>query len=181
MMNVSPSMCLRVATAAWRALVVSIVVLSCVAAVLSSPETPSLFETASVFVVTPANRPNYRISALLQAPNGDLLVFVEKRNDGIGDIGNHDIVLKRSRDRGRTWSAEQIIFDDADRPCADMTVGLDHTTGKIWLFFLRDKKEFAYFTSGDNGASWQGPVSIHEQVTRPEWDQPTPAFRQDRC
>ena len=126
-----------------------------------------------VFPITPKNRPNYRIPSILRVPNGDLLIFAEKRNDGIGDVGNHDIVLKRSSDQGRTWSAEQVVFDDDDRTCTDITVGLDRSNGKIWLFFLRDKKKFVYLTSIDSGRSWQGPVSVHEQVTKPEWDKLT--------
>lgn len=106
-----------------------------------------LFETTLVFPATPNNKPNYRIPAIIQAPNGDVLIIAEKRNDGIGDIGNHDIVLKRSGDQGRTWSREQVIFDDGDRTCTDLTVGLDRSNGKLWLFFLRDKKQFDYFTS----------------------------------
>jgi sialidase-1 len=129
-----------------------------------------LFETAVVFPITPGNKPNYRIPSILQARNGDILIFAEKRNDGIGDIGNHDLVLKRSGDRGRTWSAERVIFDDSDRTSTDITVGMDRSNGRLWLFFLRDKKQYNYFTSNDHGATWQGPVSIHEQVTRPEWD-----------
>ena len=80
----------------------------------------------------------------------------EKRNDGPGDIGNHDIVMKRSRDKGKTWSAEQLILDDGDRVCTDITVGLDRDTKKLWLFFLRDKKQFSYLTSTDNGADVAG-------------------------
>ena len=132
-----------------------------------------LFETVCVFPVTPKNKPNYRIPSIVRAPNGDLLIIAEKRNDGIGDVGNHDIVLKRSSDQGRTWSDEQVIFDDEDRTSTDLTVGLDRTSGKLWLFFLRDKKRYTFFTSSDNGQSWQGPVSVHEQVTRPEWDKLT--------
>ncbi|QIF01542.1 sialidase family protein [Roseimicrobium sp. ORNL1] len=129
-----------------------------------------LFQTVCLFPVTPDNKPNYRIPAILQAQNGDLLVFAEKRNDGPGDIGNHDIVLKRSSDKGGTWGAEQMIFDDEKGVSTDITVGMDHSNGKLWLFFLRDKKKFVHFTSTDHGRTWQGPVSIHEQVTKPEWD-----------
>jgi len=129
-----------------------------------------LFETVEVFPLTPDNKPNYRIPGILRAPNGDILIFAEKRNDGPGDIGNHDIVLKRSSDLGKTWSAEQVIFDDENRVCTDLTVGLDESKRKIWLFFLRDKKQFYAFTSADSGVTWDGPVSIHAQVTKPEWD-----------
>jgi sialidase-1 len=134
-----------------------------------------LFETTRVFAITPNNKPNYRIPSILQAPNGDVLIIAEKRNDGPGDIGNHDIVLKRSHDKGKTWSDEQVIFDDGNNTCTDLTVGLDRSNGKLWLFFLRNKKQFDYFTSTDNGTTWQGPVSVHEQVTQPEWDKLTSA------
>lgn len=142
-----------------------------VCAAVSTAAAEPLFETTRVFAVTPDNKPNYRIPAILQPPNGDILIFAERRNDGPGDIGDHDIVMKRSRDLGKTWSAEQMIFDDEKRVCTDLTAGLDRTNGKIWLFFLRDKKKYAYLTSDDSGETWQGPVSVHEQVTKPEWDQ----------
>ena len=83
-----------------------------ICAVASTAAAEPLFETTEVFPVTPQNKPNYRIPAILQAPNGDLIIFAERRNDGPGDIGDHDIVMKRSRDLGRTWNAEQMIFDD---------------------------------------------------------------------
>jgi sialidase-1 len=137
---------------------------------LAAPGAAPLFETTLVFPNAPKNKPNYRIPAILQAPNGDMLIFAEKRNDGIGDIGNHDIVLKRSRDKGKAWGPEQMIFDDGKNTSTDITVGLERSSGKLWLFFLRDKKQFDYFTSTDSGATWRGPVSIHAQVTRPEWD-----------
>lgn len=135
--------------------------------VLSAAE--PLFETQCLFAITPNNRPNYRIPGIIQAPNGDILVICEKRNDGPGDIGNHDIVMKRSADMGKTWSDEILILDDEDRVCTDLTLGLDRETKKLWLFFLKDKKQFAHLTSTDNGQTWVGPVVIHDQVIRPEW------------
>ncbi len=61
-----------------------------------------LFETTCVFALTPENKPNYRIPAILQAPDKSIIIFAEKRNDGPGDIGNHDVVMKRSTDQGKT-------------------------------------------------------------------------------
>ena len=129
-----------------------------------------LFETNRLFALFPKNRPNYRIPSIIQAPNGDVLVICEKRNDGPGDIGNHDIVMKRSSDKGKTWSSEILILDDDDHVSSDVTLGLDRQTQKIWLFFLKDKKRFAHLSSTDNGLTWVGPVIIHEQVIRAEWD-----------
>ena len=148
----------------------SLLALPCALALADVRANEPIFETTPVFTVTPDNKPNYRIPAIIQAPNGDVLILAEKRNDGIGDVGNTDLVLKRSRDKGRTWSEEQVIFDDENRVCTDLTVGLDRSNGKLWLFFLRDKKQFDYFTSIDSGATWQGPVSVHPQVTKSEWD-----------
>lgn len=128
-----------------------------------------LFETVCLFPITPDNKPNYRIPGLLLAANGDLLAIAERRNDGPGDIGNHDIVMKRSSDQGRTWGEEQMILDDENRVCTDLTLGRDRS-GKLWIFFLKDKKRFVYLSSTDHGQTWQGPVDIHSQVTRPEWD-----------
>lgn len=137
--------------------------------IASKTNAEPLFETAPVFALTPDNRPNYRIPSLIKAANGDLLVIAERRNDGPGDIGNHDIVLKRSTDQGRTWGEEATVLDDGDNVTTDITVGV--IDGRIWLFFLRDKKAFHVLTSDDHGVTWQGPLSIHSQVTRPEWDQ----------
>ncbi|MEN3941087.1 sialidase family protein [Prosthecobacter sp. SYSU 5D2] len=128
-----------------------------------------LFETVCLFPITPDNKPNYRIPGLLLAANGDLLAIVERRNDGPGDIGNHDIVMKRSSDQGRTWSDEILIFDDESRVCTDLTLGRNQS-GKLWIFFLRDKKRFVHLSSTDHGQTWTGPVDIHSQVTLPEWD-----------
>ncbi|MBL9091957.1 MAG: FAD-dependent oxidoreductase [Planctomycetaceae bacterium] len=132
-----------------------------------------LFATRLLFPNAPQNKPNYRIPAIIQGKNGTLLVFAEKRNDGPGDVGDHDIVLKRSMDRGATWSDEIVLFDDERRTSTDITVGRDETNGKLWLFFLRDKKEFCCFTSDDDGRSWQGPRSLHNEIVKPEWDRLT--------
>jgi len=136
-----------------------------------------LFETTTVHAATPGNRPNYRIPALAVAPSGDLLLFTEKRHDGIGDLGNHDLVLSRSVDQGRTWGAPQLIYDDGDNSCTDSTVCIDRERGRIFLFFLQDKARYAHFTSDDSGRTWRGPTVMHAAVTRPEWEKDSSGSR----
>lgn len=145
----------------------------CASSLLAVPvsvQAEPFFETTNIFPAAPGNKPNYRIPSLIQVPNGDLLCFVEKRNSGIGDVGNHDLVLKRSTDKGKTWGSEQLIYDDGTNTSTDGTIVVDAEKGKIFLFFLKDKKKFAYLSSADWGATWQGPVVIHDQVIKPEWD-----------
>lgn len=149
----------------WRSLLIS----SFLAASAVGHAAP-LFETANVFPASPKNKPNYRIPSLIQMPGGDLLAIAEKRNDGIGDVGNHDLVLKRSTDLGKTWGPEQIIFDDGTNTCTDTTLCFDREKNRLFAFFLKDKKEFAYMHSDDEGKSWQGPTVIHNEVTKPEWE-----------
>lgn len=118
----------------------------------------------------PENKPNYRIPAIIRAPNNDLLVFAEKRLTSIGDWGSFHIAMKRSTDRGNTWEPEEIIYEGDPGPNNDPTVVVDNDTGRIWLFFLKVKTEFFCMWSGDNGKTWSDPVSIHSDVTEPEWD-----------
>lgn len=129
-----------------------------------------LFETVTVFPTAPANKPNYRIPSLIQMKQGDLLAIVERRNDGIGDIGDHDIVMKRSRDCGKTWSDVIPVYNSGGKTAADITLCYDQTRDILFLFFLEDKKKFACLRSTDEGVTWQGPTLVHSAVIRPEWD-----------
>ena len=58
-----------------------------------------------VFVSGTEGYKSFRIPAIVQAPNGDLLAFAEGRVEGSGDFGDIDIVMKRSKDKGKSWSA----------------------------------------------------------------------------
>ena len=143
-----------------------------------------LFETQTVHQTYPKNAPNYRIPALLAVPNGDLIIFSEKRIDGPSDFGPHTIAAIRSSDRGKTWSEEKIIFEDGEKTCADIVPCVDKERGRIFLFFLRDKEAngskrgsgngntgiFTYISSDDNGLTWRGPVNVHSSVTGADWD-----------
>jgi sialidase-1 len=46
----------------------------------------------------------YRIPAIVRLPDGTLLIFAEGRKFNCDDHDWNDIVMKRSRDGGQTWS-----------------------------------------------------------------------------
>lgn len=126
---------------------------------------------------------SFRIPAIVQAPNGDLLAFCEGRVRHAGDFGNIDIVMKRSLDKGRSWSSLQIIVDadslQAGNP-APVVDRLDpaYPQGRIFLFYNNGNnhenevrkgkgvRQIWYITSTDGGRSWSAPLDISTQVHR---------------
>lgn len=127
----------------------------------------------------------YRIPAVLRAKDGTLLAFAEGRKSGRGDAGNIDMLVKRSRDGGRTWSAQSVIWDDADNTCGNPCPVLDRTTGTVWLLLthnLGSDKESDIITkksrstrtvwvarSDDHGQTWSKPVNITATTKDPSW------------
>ena len=60
----------------------------------------------------------YRIPALAVTTSGTVLAFCEGHKNGQGDAGDIDLLLKRSTDNGKSWSAQQVIWIDADNTSA---------------------------------------------------------------
>lgn len=125
----------------------------------------------------------FRIPALVQAADGTLLAFAEGRRHGRGDAGEIDLVLRRSHDRGESWSPLQVVAAAAGMTCGNPCPVLDKSTGVIWLPFcqnLADGDETlicegkaprtVWVThSLDHGATWAAPREITAQVKRPDW------------
>lgn len=114
----------------------------------------------------------YRIPALLVTPKGTLLAFCEGRKTSSADHGDVDLVLKRSEDGGRTWSAQQLIHEEGGT--AKITIGnpcpvVDAKTGSIWLPCTRDNQRVLMLHSDDDGQSWSAPRDITDDVKDPQW------------
>jgi sialidase-1 len=127
----------------------------------------------------------YRIPSLIVTKGGVLLAFCEGRKAGRGDTGDIDLILKRSRDSGKTWDKAQIVWDETDNTCGNPCPVVDRNTGAVWLLMthnLRGDTEAkivggtskgtrtAWVTkSTDDGATWDKPVEITRDVKKPEW------------
>lgn len=126
----------------------------------------------------------YRIPAIIKNKQGHLLAFAEGRVNGSGDFGDINIVLKISRNQGRTWSALTTLVDFQDLQAGNPTPLLDESDprfpkGRIFLFYntgnnheneIREGKglrEVWYMTSIDGGMTWSSAVNITSQVHRP--------------
>jgi sialidase-1 len=127
----------------------------------------------------------YRIPALVVTNTGTLLAFCEGRRNGRSDTGNIDLLLKRSANGGKTWSEQQIVWDDGANTCGNPCPVVDRTTGVIWLSMTwnhgqdteqeimknagTDTRRTFVSRSSDDGLTWSKPREITTAVKLPEW------------
>jgi sialidase-1 len=144
-----------------------------------------LAETAAVYTSATDGYHTYRIPSLIVTTKGTLLAFAEGRKAGGGDAGDIDLLLKRSTDGGRTFSAQQTVWDDAKNTCGNPCPVVDRTTGTVWLLLThnlgtdREKEIVADESEGtrtvwvtqstDDGLSWAEPVEITATTKKPGW------------
>lgn len=127
----------------------------------------------------------YRIPALVRARNGDLLAFAEARHASSSDTGDIDLVMKRSRDDGRTWSTQQTVWDDAQNTCgnpcpvvasetgtvlllATHNLGVDHES-RIIAGTSKGTRTVWLLRSDDHGATWSKPREITATTKQDDW------------
>lgn len=116
-------------------------------------------EFIDVFTAGADGIDTYRIPSLLVSPKGDLLAFCEARKDSRRDDAPKDIVMKRSRDGGRTWSGSQVVVpapgsEGINNPCPLIEGDTIH------LFCINREKygnrqhQQLMTRSDDDGATW---------------------------
>ena len=115
---------------------------------------------------------SFRIPAVIVAPKGTLLAFCEGRKTSRSDHGDIDLVLKRSRDGGKTWGPLELVYEEGGG--AKIAIGnpcpvIDRSTGTLWLPLCRNNKQVLVTHSTDDGKTWAKPVDISAAVTKPSW------------
>jgi len=124
----------------------------------------------------------YRIPAVVKAANGHLLAFCEARQGG--DASEIDLVLKRSKDGGKSWGALQVVQESSDfvkilgGRTKDITIGNpapvvdlldpDHP-GRIWLPFTLENDRVFVVSSDDHGVTWSDEREITKSVKKKDW------------
>ncbi|MGN6510889.1 MAG: sialidase family protein, partial [Chitinophaga sp.] len=128
---------------------------------------------------------SFRIPAIVKLPDGTLLAFAEGRVGDANDFGDIDIVLKKSKDNGKTWGPLQVVADNKNMqagnpaPVVDLTDPA-HPRGRVFLFYNTGNnhesevrkgnglREAWYVASADGGLTWDAPVNITAMVHRPK-------------
>ena len=127
----------------------------------------------------------YRIPALIQTKKGTLLAFAEGRRESGRDWGDIDVLVKRSRDGGRTWSPAALVVDFGADTAGNPAPVVDRRTGTIWLLLTRNPGDVpekairpglagptrtVWVThSADDGLTWAAPADITTAVKEPDW------------
>lgn len=136
---------------------------------------------------------SFRIPAIIKLANHDLLAFCEGRVNSSGDFGNIDIVMKRSKDNGHTWSTITILANYDSLQAGNPAPVVDKTDpafpqGKIFLFYNTGNnhegenrkglgvREVWYISSTDNGLTWSEGVNITTQTHRPNQPKVNPLY-----
>jgi len=128
----------------------------------------------------------FRIPAIVRTQSGTLLAFAEARRDGCGDFGNVRVVMRRSRNGGKTWGLLETVAEngklqaDNAAPVVD-TMDPRYPRGRIFLVYTtgdapesmvmqgKGTRRVWYRTSADDGATWAAPVEITESVKAASW------------
>jgi sialidase-1 len=154
----------------------------------------ALGQEVAVFTSGTEGHKSYRIPAIIQLKNKELLAFAEGRVNNSGDFGDINIVMKRSADKGKTWSPVTILVNYASlqagnpAPVVDM-FDPEHPRGVVYLFYNtgnnhegevrkgKGLREVWYIRSTDQGKSWSDAVNITLQAHRPFQPTANPAYQ----
>ncbi len=142
-------------------------------------------EQTDVFVAGTDGYHTYRIPSIIQTRAGTLLAFAEGRRAGRGDAGDIDLLVKRSHDRGRTWSAQAVIWDDGANTCGNPCPVVDRETGAIIVLATHNLGSDSetriinktsqgtrtpwVLRSEDDGVTRSKPVEITDTTKDPSW------------
>lgn len=141
-------------------------------------------ELVDVFVSGEDGYHTFRIPAIVQASNGDLLAFAEGRVNHGGDSGDIDMVMKRSADGGATWGELRRVGDYGIGCVGNPAPVVDSDSGDIILLGVlqpdgshegdirNDRGGFrdpCVMRSTDHGQTWSDPVSLYETCDKEDW------------
>ncbi len=165
-------------------LLLGFLVMVCAQASLAAEPAREDFAQAPVFTAGSDGYNAFRIPAIVTTLQGTVLAFCEGRRGSVSDYGDIDLVLKRSTDKGETWSPLQLVIDDGTYSCNNPAPIVDKTSGTIVLVFTKHPGEdteseilngtappcTVWVTrSTDDGLTWSSPVDITQQVSNPAW------------
>jgi sialidase-1 len=141
-------------------------------------------EFSDVFIARTDGYKSIRIPSVVVTKQGVVLAFAEGRAADSDQAGN-DIILKPSRDEGRTWLPVELIADDGANSLNNPTAVVEQESGRVFLMYqripghMKEQDEIVepgyegtnvyrnFVTwSDDEGATWSKPSDITRTTKR---------------
>jgi sialidase-1 len=115
-----------------------------------------------------------------------LFAFCEGRLHSAADAGEIEVVLRRSRDGGRTWLPLQVVSAAAGKTCGNPVPVVDPASGDLVLVTVQNGADALEISvargtdpengrrvfvqrSSDSGETWTAPEEITKQVKPDDW------------
>ncbi|MFN0170185.1 MAG: exo-alpha-sialidase [Bryobacteraceae bacterium] len=157
-------------------------------AVWSTASAAVSFEQVDLFRQGDAGVHTYRIPALVETKRGTLIAVADARHESTRDLpAKISLVMRRSFDRGKTWTPMETIRKVARGGAGDPSLLLDRKTGRVWCFFAYGPPGIGWNTakpgattgpetlqvhamfSDNDGAAWSEPADLSPQIKDPAW------------
>ncbi len=152
-----------------------------------------ILEKTNIFTAHEGGYDVYRIPAIAVTPKGTILTFCEARmlpeQRAGADWAKMDILMRRSTDGGKTWSAARNIITPPENPeinsialdhgydgAEELTVNnavpiVDNETGTVHFIYCIEYARCYYMRSEDDGETFSEAVDITEvfEKFKPEY------------
>ena len=130
---------------------------------------PDDLEFTTLYAQGEAGYDTFKIPTMIVAPDGTILAFAEARTDSADDWSKTDVVVRRSTDRGKTWSPLEVLFEDGRNVVGNACPVVEESTGFLHLLFTKNNDTAFKTHSEDNGLTWAEPEDITSDVKLPGW------------
>lgn len=168
-----------------RRIILAATALSCAIAARCGP-----IEKVDLFEAGEEGYALYRIPGIVVTRSGTVLAYCEARKNDKGDWGPIDILMRLSRDSGRTWGPRQtLVHVDGDQPvnpvataqkldkpgdntCNNAVAIADDEAGAVHFLYCLEYMRCFHMRSDDDGATWSKPTEITATFEgyRPSYD-----------
>lgn len=138
----------------------------------ATTNTDPFFDEATLWDSAVGPLANYHVHGLCALPDDTILAATEGRHD-VCDAGPHDILLRRSTDRGATWEPSTAVVPSVDgQSWSNPTFVVDRKTREVFLFYgltmrlpentscSADSSTMFVISSKDSGVTWSEPTSL---------------------